>query len=116
MIVRSCTIPIKLTIDVQRSAKNGELGSRLARSPHTCTFAPRSSTGRGDSLRSADQSARNVPMEDPRRVIGPTDSSVVPRFAGPATFARLLRIDQTVADVDIAVVGVPFDAGTSFRP
>jgi agmatinase len=55
-------------------------------------------------------------MEDQRRVIGPTDSSVVPRFAGPATFARLPRIDQTVADVDIAVVGVPFDAGTSFRP
>jgi agmatinase len=39
----------------------------------------------------------------------------VPRFAGPATFARLPRIDE-VSDVDVAVVGVPFDAGVSYRP
>jgi agmatinase len=39
----------------------------------------------------------------------------VPRFAGPATFARLPRIDE-VTDVDVAVVGVPFDAGVSYRP
>ncbi|MEU3310446.1 hypothetical protein, partial [Nocardiopsis sp. NPDC006832] len=31
----------------------------------------------------------------------PTDSSLVPRFAGPATFARLPRIDQ-VERADIA--------------
>jgi agmatinase len=48
-------------------------------------------------------------------VIGPTDSSVVPRFAGPATFARLPRLDQ-VTSADIAVVGVPFDTGVSYRP
>jgi agmatinase len=48
-------------------------------------------------------------------VIGPTDSSVVPRFAGPATFARLPRLDQ-VPSADIAVVGVPFDTGVSYRP
>jgi agmatinase len=48
-------------------------------------------------------------------IVGPTDSSVVPRFAGPATFARIPRVDQT-SDVDIAVVGVPFDGGTSYRP
>ncbi len=47
--------------------------------------------------------------------IGPTDSSLVPRFAGPATFARLPRIDQ-VERADIAVVGVPFDSGVSYRP
>ncbi|WP_017568823.1 agmatinase [Nocardiopsis halotolerans] len=47
--------------------------------------------------------------------IGPTDSSRVPRFAGPATFARLPRIDQ-VERADIAVVGVPFDTGVSYRP
>jgi agmatinase len=40
---------------------------------------------------------------------------VVPRFAGPATFARLPRIDE-VSDADLAVVGVPFDAGVSYRP
>jgi agmatinase len=43
------------------------------------------------------------------------DASVVPRFAGPATFARLPRLDE-VTDADVAIVGVPFDAGVSYRP
>ncbi|MEV0633025.1 agmatinase [Nonomuraea wenchangensis] len=47
--------------------------------------------------------------------IGPVDSSRVPRFAGPATFARLPRLDQ-VEQADVAVVGVPFDSGVSYRP
>ena len=47
--------------------------------------------------------------------IGPIDASLYPRFAGPATFARLPRIDE-VASADIAIVGVPFDSGVSFRP
>lgn len=45
---------------------------------------------------------------------GPIDSSKIPRYAGPATFARLPRLDQ-VERADIAVLGVPFDAGVSFR-
>ncbi|MDX8146716.1 agmatinase [Lentzea sp. BCCO 10_0061] len=48
-------------------------------------------------------------------MIGPVDSSKVPRYAGPATFARLPRLDQ-VAHADVAVVGVPFDTGVSYRP
>jgi agmatinase len=47
--------------------------------------------------------------------IGPVDASVTPRYAGIATFARLPRIED-VADADIAVVGIPFDAGVSYRP
>lgn len=47
--------------------------------------------------------------------IGPIDSFKMPRFAGPATFARLPRLEE-VGSYDIAVVGVPFDAGTSYRP
>jgi agmatinase len=39
----------------------------------------------------------------------------MPRFAGPATFARLPRVDE-VAHADVAVLGVPFDAGTTYRP
>ena len=46
--------------------------------------------------------------------IGPVDASVVPRFAGPATFARLPRLDE-VTEADVAIVGVPFDAGVSYR-
>lgn len=47
--------------------------------------------------------------------IGPVDASIVPRFAGPATFARLPRIDE-VKSPDVAVMGVPFDSGVSYRP
>ncbi|MCP2254644.1 agmatinase [Prauserella aidingensis] len=47
--------------------------------------------------------------------VPPVDSSQVPRFAGFATFARLPRLDE-VSRADIAVVGVPFDAGVSYRP
>ncbi|SEG53796.1 agmatinase [Nonomuraea solani] len=46
---------------------------------------------------------------------GPVDSTKIPRFAGPATFARLPRLDQ-VGRADVAVVGVPFDTGVSYRP
>jgi agmatinase len=46
---------------------------------------------------------------------GPVDPLVVPRFAGPATYARLPRLDQ-VDRCDVAIVGVPFDGGTTYRP
>lgn len=39
----------------------------------------------------------------------------MPRYAGLATFAMLPRIED-VGRADIAVLGVPFDSGTSFRP
>lgn len=59
------------------------------------------------------------PLEQPRIEVngnvGPIDSSLVPLYAGPATLARLPRLDQVDA-ADIAVVGVPFDAGVSYRP
>lgn len=47
--------------------------------------------------------------------VGPVDASLVPRYAGIATFARLPRIED-VPQADIAVVGVPFDSGVSYRP
>lgn len=39
----------------------------------------------------------------------------MPRYAGIATFAFLPRIED-VEHADIAVLGIPFDSGTSFRP
>ncbi|MFV8166649.1 agmatinase [Mycobacterium sp. 134] len=39
----------------------------------------------------------------------------VPRYAGIATFARLPQRHE-VSDYDIAVVGVPFDTGVTYRP
>ncbi|WP_069811491.1 agmatinase [Streptomyces sp. TP-A0874] len=47
--------------------------------------------------------------------LGPPDASVTPRYAGIATFARLPRLEE-VRRADIAVVGVPFDSGVSYRP
>jgi agmatinase len=41
--------------------------------------------------------------------LGPVDATVVPRYAGPATFARLPRLDE-VDRADVAVLGVPFEA------
>ena len=46
---------------------------------------------------------------------GPVDATQVPRFAGPPTFARLPRLDE-VTRADVAVVGIPFDSGVSYRP
>ncbi|MBG6190029.1 agmatinase [Arthrobacter sp. CAN_A212] len=58
-------------------------------------------------------------MDQPRVTangnIGPIDSSRIPRYAGAATYARLPRLDE-VERADIAVVGVPFDSGVSYRP
>ncbi len=47
--------------------------------------------------------------------VGPSDASLNPRYAGIATFARLPQL-RDVGHADIAVVGVPFDSGVSYRP
>src|SRR4051794_24485056 len=44
----------------------------------------------------------------------PEDSMASPRFTGPSTFARLPYV-RTFEDVDVAVVGVPFDTGVTYR-
>ena len=47
--------------------------------------------------------------------IEPISGTVIPRFAGPSTFARLPEL-RDVSHCDVAIVGIPFDAGTSYRP
>ncbi|GAS97592.1 agmatinase [Mycolicibacterium canariasense] len=47
--------------------------------------------------------------------VGQVDAQVVPRYAGLATFARLPQRHE-LPDHDIAVVGVPFDSGVTYRP
>ena len=44
----------------------------------------------------------------------PEDSLASPRFTGPSTFARLPLV-RDLADVDVAIVGVPFDTGVTYR-
>src|SRR3982074_1405997 len=48
-------------------------------------------------------------------VVGPVDARSVPRYAGRSTFARLPAIDE-VGKAAVAILGVPFDGGTSYRP
>ena len=44
----------------------------------------------------------------------PEDSLKSPRFTGPSTFARLPFV-RTLEEVDLAIVGVPFDTGVTYR-
>lgn len=48
-------------------------------------------------------------------VVGQVDGLKVPRYAGLTTFARLPRLED-VDDYDVAVVGVPWDSGVTYRP
>ena len=41
--------------------------------------------------------------------IQPISGTVIPRFAGPSTFARLPEL-RDVSHCDVAIVGIPFDA------
>ena len=52
-------------------------------------------------------------MTEPR--FQPPDASAAPRYTGLRTFARLPHVELPHADVDAAVIGVPFDTATSFR-
>ena len=59
---------------------------------------------------------RSLRRRDRRRgPIGPPERGNVPRFAGPETFARLPRLDD-VGRAAVAILGAPFDSGTSYRP
>jgi agmatinase len=60
----------------------------------------------------------DMPRVSTDRAVGPVDATVVPRFAGPATFARLPSLSSlaTASSADIVIAGVPFDAGVSYRP
>lgn len=48
-------------------------------------------------------------------IVGQVDGMAVPRYAGLTTFARLPRAED-VESYDVAVVGVPFDSGVTYRP
>ncbi len=48
-------------------------------------------------------------------LVGPPDGRRVPRYTGPDTFARLPAL-EAVGSASVAVVGIPFDSGVSYRP
>jgi guanidinobutyrase / D-arginase len=47
--------------------------------------------------------------------IRPESGTVVPRYAGASTFLRLPEL-RDLDGCDVAVLGIPFDSGVSFRP
>jgi len=55
-------------------------------------------------------------MSSTRPRFQPPDASAAPRYTGLRTFARLPHVGLPRDDVDAAVIGIPFDTATSFRP
>lgn len=52
---------------------------------------------------------------DHDKPIEPVSGTAVPRYAGPSTFARIPEL-RDVSHCDVAILGIPFDSGTSYRP
>ncbi len=48
-------------------------------------------------------------------LVGPPDALVSPRFATSSTFARLPEL-RDVSNAAVVIMGIPFDAGVSYRP
>ena len=53
-------------------------------------------------------------MEDRPKSFKPVSGNVMPRFSGIPTFMRLPHVSDP-ADVDIGLIGVPWDGGTTNR-
>jgi len=60
-------------------------------------------------------SENKTPRVNTGKIVGQVDATQMPRYGGIATFALLPQINE-VTDVDVAIVGVPFDSGVSYRP
>src|SRR5437588_132294 len=54
--------------------------------------------------------SRGSQMNNPQ----PIDSQEIPRFSGVSTFMRLPWITD-LSQLDVAIIGVPFDGGQSYR-
>jgi agmatinase len=60
-------------------------------------------------------SENKTPRVNTGKIVGQVDATQMPRYGGIATFALLPQINE-VTDIDVAIVGVPFDSGVSYRP
>ena len=45
----------------------------------------------------------------------PVDALQFPRFEGISTFMRLPHVTDP-SELDVALIGIPFDGGTTYRP
>src|ERR1700676_1318899 len=63
-----------------------------------------------------EKSGRKISVKQlPEPFPQPVNALEIPRFAGVPTFMRLPHIPDAKR-LDVALIGVPFDGGTSYRP
>ena len=60
-------------------------------------------------------SDENIPRVISGENVGQVDATKMPRYGGISTFALLPQIND-VHSADVAIVGIPFDSGVSYRP
>jgi agmatinase len=63
----------------------------------------------------AKHTSRPIPKKRSAPRPEPVDALVYPRFSGIATFMRLPHIPRA-QELDIALIGIPYDGGTTYRP
>ena len=81
--------------------------------PPTTTASAESLLMTGTTLWSGIVLGRDAGRDRP--LYGPSDSKVSPRFSGIRTYARLPHVTGRLEGVDVAVVGIPFDTGGTYR-
>src|SRR5687767_7453118 len=81
----------------------------------TCSFCgkPSPSLHQGNAASICESCVRQFSSE--RTEFKPIPGRVLPRFAGVPTFFRLPH-HEAVKGADVAVLGIPFDGGTTYRP
>src|SRR5215212_4742525 len=106
--------------DTAESAGQGQRGRHGRRSCECRADARRTDRAPGDVLGSHSGAVgrRCTRQRGAGRMTaryGPPDAAHAPRYTGIRTFARCPHVTD-LADVDVAVIGVPFDTATSRRP
>src|SRR5439155_5696309 len=81
--------------------------------PPTTTASAESRLMTGTTLCSGIVLGRDAGQDRP--LYGPSDSKVSPRFSGIRTYARLPHVTGRLEGVDVAIVGIPFDTGGTYR-
>ncbi len=81
--------------------------------PPTTTASAESRLMTGTTLCSGIVLGRDAGHDRP--LYGPSDSKVSPRFSGIRTYARLPHVTGRLEGVDVAIVGIPFDTGGTYR-
>src|SRR5258705_13431049 len=71
--------------------------------------------GQQERIAMAKRGSNRKPKKLPESHPQPVNALEFPRFAGLSTFMRLPHISDP-ARLDVALIGVPFDGGTSYRP